>query len=149
MRRAIVFRSLMLASALVMGSAAADCQDLERLSALILNPSATVGDLGSLLRPLSESSPDPHGYRTRLEAALSRYDPDQALTKGKASLVAYRALGLRSSFAFLLFPTERNAFRAFIMEGAFGASGSPGEVLGGLELFDFVNSVSDLAGRGL
>lgn len=149
MRRATIFRSLILASALVAVLPAAYGQDLEGLSALILNRSATVGDLGSLLLPLYGSVPDPDAYRARLELALSSYEPDVALTKGKASLVAYRAVGLRSSFLFLLFPTERNAFRGFVMEGAFAASGSPGEALGGLELFDFVNAVSDIAGRRL
>lgn len=149
MRRAAIFRSLMLASALVMVLTAAHGQDLEGLSALILKRSATVGELGSLLRPLSGSVPDPDAYRARLEIALSGYEPDVALTKGKASLVVYSALGFRSSFFFLLFPTERNAFRALVMEGAFAASGSPGEALGGLELFDFVNAVSEIAGRRL
>lgn len=147
MRRAIIIRSLTLAFALGIAATAAGGQDLDGIYALIVGRSATVGDLGSLLRPLAENSADPDAYRTRLEAALSRYDPDLALTKGRASLVAYRALGLRSSLAFLLFPTERNAFRALVMEGAFGASGSPGESLGGLALFDFANGVGDLAGR--
>lgn len=124
-------------------------QDLSQIASIAAKSSVVMEDLGALLPSLSLSAPDADAYLFRLSQALSTYDPATPLTKGKASRVACAALGLRSSALYLIFPTERYAFRALVMEGVFKSASSPGEAMGGMELLDFINSLGSLAERSL
>jgi hypothetical protein len=133
----------------IVGVACAYGQDLDQLSALSAKRSASMEDLAPLLASLSQSVADEDSYLSRLGEALAAYEPDTALTKGRASRVACAALNLRSSALYLLFPGERYAFRALVMEGVFKSGSSPGEAMGGMALLDFINSLSILAERSL
>lgn len=124
-------------------------QDLEQLAALAAKRSASMGDLAPLLASLAEHVADADMYLARLEESLAAYDAKTILTKGRASRVACAALKLRSSALYNLFPTERYAFRALVMEGVFKSASSPGDLMGGMELLDFINSLSSLAERSL
>ncbi len=134
---------------LCLGISLSHGQELSQLASLASKRSATIEDLASLLPSLSLSLPDADAYLARLEEALSAFEPDTPLTKGRASRVACAALKLRTSALYLLFPTERYAFRALVMEGVFKSASSPGEAMGGMELLDFMNSLGSLAERAL
>jgi hypothetical protein len=134
---------------LLVGAAFAYGQDLDQLASLSAKPSVSIEDLAPLLASLSQSVVDEDGYLSRLELALAAFEPETALTKGRASRVACAALNLRSSALYLLFPGERYAFRALVMEGVFKSGSSPGEAMGGMELLDFINSLSIIVERSL
>jgi len=78
----------------------------------------------------------------RLERELASYAPELPLTKARASLVAARSLRVRSSLLFLLFPTKRYSFRTMVVDGVFSSTSSGADVMNGVELLDFITTVS-------
>ncbi len=130
--------SLVLAMTCLAGSAA---QSLETIVALEAKAACTMADLSSMSQAIVDAVPGNSGLASRLKLGLAAFKPGRPLTKERASLVVARSLGIRSSFFFLLIPVERYAFRAFVVEGIFGAASSGGEVMSGTDLMGFVSDV--------
>jgi hypothetical protein len=78
--------------------------------------------------------------------ALSGYTEKDILTKGMASLMAARYLDLGGSFMYLIFDTERYAYKACIANGIFSPGGSENDKMTGPELIDLLSRISDLKG---
>jgi hypothetical protein len=114
-------------------------QSLESIVAIGDKFSCTMEDLSAMMPAIIEMLPDDADLPARFEKELGRYKSDQPLTKGRAAVVVAKALRIRSSLFFLLFPTMRYAFRAMVVDGVFGSTSSAGDVMSGVELLDFIS----------
>lgn len=137
MKRCILALALVLAAAQLPFA-----QSLEDIVAIGEKPSCTMADLTVMAAAFVEIAPGDAELASRLERELAVFAPESPLTKARASLVAARSLGLRSSFFFLLFPTKRYSFRAMVVDGVFSPTSSGGDVMNGVELLDFISIVS-------
>lgn len=126
----------------VMAGQLPQAQSLEDVVAIGDLWACTVADFATMAPALSEAVPDDADLAARLEKAISRYKPEQPLTKGKASLIAAKALKLRSSFFYLVLPVQRYAFRAMVVDGVFAGTSSEGDVMSGVELLDFITMIT-------
>lgn len=122
----------------------AAAQSLDTLVEIGDKPSASVGDLAAMAPAIAEMFST--GASERLAAELAKYDTDTPLTKARASSAAAKALRIRSSFFYLLFPIRRYAFRAMAADGVFGPGSSGGDPMSGVELIDFVSSLGRVYG---
>jgi hypothetical protein len=117
-------------------------QSLEDVVAIGDLWACTVADFATMAPALSAAAPDDVELPSRIEKALLRYKAEQPLTKGRASLIAAKALKLRSSFFYLLLPVQRYAFRAMVVDGVFAGTSSEGDVMSGVELLDFITMIT-------
>ena len=117
-------------------------QSLEDIVAIGEKPACTMADLSIMAKAIVESAPDDAELASRLERELASYAPELPLTKARASLVAARSLRVRSSLLFLLFPTKRYSFRTMVVDGVFSSTSSGADVMNGVELLDFITTVS-------
>lgn len=77
---------------------------------------------------------------------LSGYTESDILTKGMASLMTARYLNLGGSFLYLIFGTERYAYKACIANKIFAPGGSESDKMTGPELIELLSRISDLKG---
>ncbi len=135
-------KSLALVGVLFCSPLALHAQSLEEVVAIGDKTACTMADLAVMLPAVSGAAGEDASLAAALERPLARYDADQPLTKARAAWVVARGTRLRTSFFFLLLPLERYAFRAMVMDGIFSATASAGDVMGGIDLLDFVGAVS-------
>jgi len=77
---------------------------------------------------------------------LSGYNEKDILTKGMASLMTAKYLDLDGSFLYLIFGTERYAYKACIANNIFAPGGSENDKMTGPELIELLSRISDLKG---
>jgi len=77
---------------------------------------------------------------------LSGYNEKDILTKGMASLMTAKYLDLDGSFLYLIFGTERYAYKACIANNIFVPGGSENDKMTGPELIELLSRISDLKG---
>jgi len=78
--------------------------------------------------------------------SLTDYDESTILTKGMASLMTAKYLNLGGSFMYLIFGTERYAYKSCIANGIFSEGGSENDKLTGPELIELLSRISDIKG---
>jgi len=78
---------------------------------------------------------------------LKGYNDDSKLTKGMASLMTARHLGLNKSLMYKIFGTERYAYRACMAERFFNTDGSENDVMSGPELIELFGKIDEFKGR--
>lgn len=116
-------------------------QSLDDLVALGDKQACSMADLAAMAPALVESFPEMPELATRLERALARYPAESELSKARASWVAASAIQVESSLMFLIFKTERYAFRALVVDGIFSAASSGGDAMSGVDLLDFIATI--------
>jgi hypothetical protein len=126
---------------LLLTASAAFPQSLEAVFSIGEKASCSVADFSEMVPAFAEDFSGDDELPGRLTEAASRYAPERTLTKGRASLMAARALRLKSSLMFMLLPLERYAFQALAVDGIFSASSSAGDPMSGVDLLDFVSAV--------
>jgi len=131
---------------LLVTTAVVSAQSIETLFELSAKSATTVADFASMSPALVEIFPERDDVSLLLEKQLKRYDPAVTLTKGRASLLLARAIGLKSSLFFILMPSERSAFRAFVADGLFSNTSSTGDGMTGVEIMDLISRVAQLYG---
>ncbi len=77
---------------------------------------------------------------------LPGYTEGNLLTRGMASLMAARYLDLGGSFMYMIFDTERYAYKACIANDIFAEGGSENDKMTGPELIEFLTRISDMKG---
>lgn len=78
--------------------------------------------------------------------SLEGYTESDPLSKGMASLMTARYLDLGGSFMYMIFDTERYAFKACVANGIFSPEGSENDPLSGPELIELFSKISDIKG---
>ena len=79
--------------------------------------------------------------------ALSGYSEDDELTKGMLSKMTAVYLDLGGSLMYMIFGTERYAFRACMANGIFGQDGSENDRLSGPEMIEAFSKISEIRGE--
>ena len=116
----------------------------EFLSELDNKDTATYGDALAMFSLQSggaisvNSISEPKGY------SLQNYEEGAPLTTGMASLMTVKYLNLDGSFMYLLFGTERYAYKACVSNNLFNKNGSENEKMTGLELIELFSRISDI-----
>jgi len=77
---------------------------------------------------------------------LSGYTEDEQLTKGMASLMTARYINLGGSIMYIIFGTERYAYKVCIANGIFSDGGSENDKMTGPELIELFSKITDLKG---
>lgn len=128
-------------------SAVAVAQSIEQLYGLSSQQTASVADFSVMKESIFELFPGQPDGEALLEKLLGRYEPEQPLTKGRASLLLARVINLRTSLFFILMPSERSAFRAFVADGLFSGTSSSGDRMSGIDLIDMIARAGILYGE--
>jgi len=126
---------------LLLTASAAFPQSIEAVFAIGEKSECTVADFSEMIPAFGEGFSGDVELPDRLASAAGRYAPERRLTKGRASLMAARALRLKSSLMFILLPLERYAFQTLAVDGVFSASSSSGDPMSGVDLLDFVSAL--------
>ncbi len=126
-------------------SATAFAQDITQitfLSELDNKPNATYGDALILFKLEFGNSLTPK----KGTITIKRYHESDLLTKGMASQMAAESLKLGGSFMYMLFGTERYAYRACLANGIFSEGGSENDKMTGPELIELLSRINDIKG---
>ena len=79
--------------------------------------------------------------------ALDGYSEEDELTKGMLSKMTAVYLDLGGSLMYMIFGTERYAFRACMANGIFGQDGSENDRLSGPEMIEAFSKISEIRGE--
>lgn len=126
---------------LALNSYSQQISQAEFLSELDQKASATYEDALALFKFQSEAEKS-----NKADFSLQGYDKNDLLTKGMASLMTARYLDLDGSFLYLIFGTERYAYKACVSNNLFSKNGSENDKMTGLELIELFSRISDIKG---
>lgn len=144
MKKLSLLISAVLMFILSTASFAQDMNQIEFLSSLDQKQTATYGDAIRLfaLQEGKKSAEVLSG--TGIE--LGGYSQGDTLTKGMLAKMTARYLDLGGSLMYLIFGTERYAYRACIAYGIMRADGSENDIISGPELVEVMGKISDMKG---
>jgi hypothetical protein len=134
-------RSILVLFAALVLLAPLSAQSLDTVASIGEKPACAVADLAAMAPSILRAFPERTDLAVRIRAAFAKYAKDKPLTKARASYIIAKSLRVKSSFMFVMFPGERNAFRALVGDGVFGSASSGGEVMSGTDLLDFVSAI--------
>lgn len=142
---------LMILTLLILPSAyAQDMNQLDFIHSLDSKASAAYGDA---VKIFSASAGGRGGDFTSESAFLNeqglalKYNEDAPLTRGMAALMTARYLNLKGSFMYLIFKSERYAYRACIASSLMPGDASEFDKLSGPELLELMSLISDRKGK--
>lgn len=127
-----------------------DMGQLDFIHSLDSKASATYGDAVKLF---TASSGGRAGSFSSESAWLNEkgialdYSEDARLTRGMAALMTAKYLNLKGSFMYLLFNSERYAYRACIADSLMPGDASELDILSGPELLELMSLISDRKGE--
>lgn len=78
---------------------------------------------------------------------LQGYNEGDVLTKGMLSKMTARYLDLDGSFMYLIFGTERYAFKVCVANGFFYEDGSSSDILSGPAMIEVFSKISEIKGE--
>jgi len=127
-----------------------DVNQLEWLSDLDSKSRATYGDAVKIFA--MQTSGRSSSFRTdsslleKSGIALDGYSESEELSKGMLAKMTARYLDLGGSIMYMIFGTERYAFRACASYGLMRGDGSENDVVSGPELVEVLGRVSEIKG---
>jgi len=116
-----------------------DISQIMFINELDTKRTATYGDALRMFGFQTGTLPESH--------LLKGYDDNSKLTKGMASLMIARHLGLQKSLMYRIFGTERYAYRACVAEKFFSAVGSEHDLMSGPQLIGLFGKIEDFKGK--
>lgn len=116
----------------------------EFLSELDNKKTATYGDALTLFKLQSGSKNTTKENVEIKNYSLQNYDDGAPLTTGMASLMTAKYLDLRGSFLYMVFGTERYAYKACISSNLLNQNGSENDKMSGPELIELFSRISDI-----
>jgi hypothetical protein len=125
-------------------SFAQDVSQLDWLSDLDGKSVATYGDAVRLFA-LQEGKKSAVAL-TGTGIELEDYSQGDSLTKGMLAKMTARYLDLGGSLKYMIFGTERYAYRACIAYGIMRAAGSENDLISGPELVEVMGKISEMKG---
>ncbi len=125
-------------------SFAQDVSQLDWLSDLDGKSVATYGDAVRLFA-LQEGKKSAVAL-TGTGIELEDYSQGDSLTKGMLAKMTARYLDLGGSLMYMIFGTERYAYRACIAYGIMRADGSENDLISGPELVEVMGKISEMKG---
>ncbi len=114
------------------------------LSELDNKEHATYGDALELFKLQTDSAIGSREKDDSKSFILNGYEENSILTMGMASLMTARYLNLGGSFLYLIFGTERYAFKACVANNLLNANGSENEKMSGSELIELFSRISSI-----
>lgn len=142
----IVFFMLLLFSA-------ASAQDISQLNFIHSLDSQAVATYGDAVKLFVISTGARAGNFESESALLNeqglalKYDEYKPLTRGMAALMTARYLNLKGSFMYLIFKSERYAYRACIADSLMPGDASEFDKLSGPELLELMSLINDKKGE--
>ncbi len=125
-------------------SFAQDVSQIEFLSLLDKKQTATYGDAIRLFA-LQEGKKSAEAL-TGTGIELGGYSQGDTLTRGMLAKMTAHYLDLGGSLMYLIFGTERYAYRACIAYGIMRGGGSENDIISGPELVEVMGKISDMKG---
>lgn len=131
-------------------SFAQDVNQIEWLSELDGKSAATYGDAVKIFA--LQSSGRSSSFRAdsamleKRGVALDGYTEGEELSKGMLAKMTARYLDLGGSIMYLIFGTERYAYRACVAYGIMRENGSENDLISGPELVEVIGKISDMKG---
>ncbi len=125
--------------------------EIELLNQLDKKMTASYGDAVSLF--MLQKGKSPSVFEQDSAALLSEgiglkgYNQDAILTKGMLSKMTTEYLKLRGSFMYLIFSSERYAFKVCVANEIFTPDGSSSDKLTGPEILEVFSRISELKGE--
>ena len=144
MKKLSLLISAVLMFILSTASFAQDMNQIEFLSSLDQKQTATYGDAIRLFA-LQEGKKSAE-VLTGTGIELGGYSQGDTLTKGMLAKMTARYLDLGGSLMYLIFGTERYAYRACIAYGIMREDGSENDIISGPELVEVMGKISDMKG---
>ena len=146
-KTAVLFSSIIFFSAVL---SAQDMGQLEWLSSLDSKSSATYGDAVKLFAYQAEGKSSNFTLDSaalgRRGLALDGYSESEELSRGMLAKMTARYLDLGGSLMYIIFKTERYAFRACVAGGIMRGDGSENDLISGPELVEVMNRISEVKG---
>lgn len=125
--------------------------EIELLNQLDKKMTASYGDAVSLF--MFQKGKNPSTFEQDSSALLSEgiglngYNQDSTLTKGMLSKMTAEHLKLSGSFMYLIFSSERYAFKVCVANEIFTPDGSNSDKLTGPEVLEVFSKISELKGE--
>lgn len=132
---------------------ATSAQDISQLNFIHSLDSKTAATYGDAVKLFTASAGGRAGNFAAESAFLNEkdialnYTEDAPLTRGMAALMTARYLNLKGSFMYLLFKSERYAYRACIADSLMPGDASELDNLTGPELLELMSLISDKKGE--
>lgn len=154
-KKFFMFLFIVLACLFSLSSFSQDITQIGFLSDLDNKKTATYGDAVNMFKiqagsALAKTAP---GVKKKGAAATAKeaytlegYSESASLTKGMAALMTAKYLDLGGSFMYLIFSSERYAYRACIANGIMSSDGSENDPMSGPELIELFSKISEKKG---
>jgi len=125
--------------------------EVEWLSGIDKKAAVTYGDAAAFfVMQIGKSSSGFDNNQSALAAegiALQGYSEESILTKGMLSKMTAKYLKLGGSFMYLIFKTERYAYKVCVANGIFTEDGSSNDVMSGPGMIEAFSKISDIKGE--
>jgi len=147
------YRSKMIVPLLILFFTAASAQDIDQLNFIHSLDSKTAATYGDAVKLFTAEAGGRGGNFAAESAFLQQqgialtYAEDTPLTRGMAALMTARYLNLKGSFMYLIFKSERYAYRACISDSIMPADASELDKLSGPELLELMSLISGKKGK--
>jgi len=132
---------------------AASAQNISQLNFIHSLDSKSTATYGDAVTLFAASAGARAGNFTSESAYLNeqgialKYSEDAPLTRGMAALMTAKYLNLKGSFMYLIFKSERYAYRACIADSLMPGNASELDKLSGPELLELMSLISDKKGE--
>ena len=155
-KKPLLFLFILFMSFFSAASFSQDMSQLDFMSGLDDKTTVTYGDAVKMFRyqagaaasKAEASAPKKKGAAIQGSEifSLSGYSESAALTRGMAALMTAKYLDLGGSFMYLIFGTERYAYRACIANGIMISDGSENDIFSGPELLELFSKIDEYKG---
>lgn len=131
----------------------APAQDISQLNFIHSLDSQAIATYGDAVKLFAVSTGARAGNFASESAFLDeqglalKYNEDKPLSRGMAALMTARYLNLKGSFMYLIFKSERYAYRACVADSLMPGDASEFDKLSGPELLELMSLINDKKGE--
>lgn len=147
------YRTYSIAFFILLLFSVAHSQNISQLNFIHSLDSQAVATYGDAVKLFAASTGARAGNFASESASLNeqglalKYDEYTPLTRGMAALMTARYLNLKGSFMYLIFKSERYAYRACIADSLMPGDASEFDKLSGPELLELMSLINDKKGE--
>ena len=154
-KKSAMFLFMILMNLFSLTSFSQDMTQLDFMSGLDDKTAATYGDAVKMFRFQSGTASEKAVTAAKKKGAavsgtesfmLAGYSESATLTRGMAALMTAKYLDLGGSFMYLIFGSERYAYRACIANGIMISDGSENDIFSGPELLELFSKIHEFKG---